>query len=419
MNPTLPPRTRDITLHLGLFFDGTGMNLHNSEQGGAGSYALGKSNVARLYALYPHCQQLAGDARQAALALYIEGIGTRRGEADALIDQATGRGASGVAARVAQVPRQVEALLQGFLVDNPTVAVSHIKLDLFGFSRGAAAARHLGNDLQGLRSACGDIPLSVNFIGLFDTVASIIAPLKGNFSAANADFDGLRLGLRAGQARRVVHLVAADERRLNFPLVAGPDDRVVPGDHCDIGGGYRDGVEHAVLERPFSSIEWAHVPLESTRAWQQASQCLQRRQEEWAALGLGVRLQSQTVDQPFVPKRDIQREKRVRVWIEGEREVSADLSWVYLWMMHELARRAGVPLTAPEQGLPEALQGIAEKLLAGRGLETEEMALLRRRYIHRSANWNAQLQSDSPLLDCLFINRPTVDGVRVVHSIVE
>lgn len=417
MHPT--PASRSITLHLGLFFDGTGMNLFNSEQGPAGSHAMGLSNVARLYALYPHTRQLAEGAREAWLALYVEGIGTRRGEADAMLVQASGRGASGVAARVAQVPVQVAGLLEAFGAENPSVAISAIELDLFGFSRGAAAARHLANDLSALRAVCGDLPLNLNFIGLFDTVAAIIAPLKGNFSAANADFDGLRLGLHPGLARHAVHLVAADEQRLNFPLVATADDLLLPGDHCDIGGGHRDEVEeYLVLERPFSSVEWAHVALERSRAWQLASQCLERQGAEWQALGLDVRLDSQSIDQPFVPGRDIQREKRVRVWIRGTRRVRGELSRVYLQLMHERAVAAGVPLAAVDWQVPGELQGIAVKLLAGQGLEAEEMVLLRRRYIHRSANWNADWCSDSPLLDSLFINRPTADGVRVVHSIV-
>jgi len=411
--------SRSITLHLGLFFDGTGMNLYNSETGASGSYAMSPSNVARLYALYPHTRQLAEAGDQAWLALYVEGIGTARGEADAMLVQATGRGASGVAARVAQVPAQVAALLDDFRTHNPALAIAAIEVDLFGFSRGAAAARHLANDLHGLRAACGDLALSLNFIGLFDTVASIIAPLKGNFSAANADFDGLRLGLADGLARQVVHLVAADERRLNFPLVATGNDLLLPGDHCDIGGGHADEVEeNLVLERPFSSVELAHVALERTRAWQLASQCLERHRPEWEALGLRVTLDSRSVDQPFVPKRDIQREKRVRVWIRGQRRVRGELSRVYLRLMHDRAVAAGVALAPGDWQLPGELQGIAASLLAGHGLEAEQMALLRGRYIHRSANWNAAWSSDSPLLDSLFINRPTVDGVRVVHSIV-
>lgn len=404
MNPS--PPSRPITLHLGLFFDGTGMNLYNSQPDRA------PSNVARLFRLYRH----GGDS----LALYIEGIGTTGGQADALWAQASGRGTTGVAARVAQVPGQVRTLLDEFRAGNPQVAIAAVEVDLFGFSRGAAAARHLANDLQGLQAVFGDSPLSLNFIGLFDTVGAIIALLKGNFSAANADFDGLRLGVHGGMARQVVQLVAADERRFNFPLVASHNDVLLPGDHCDIGGGYPDEVEEKlVLERPFSSIEWAHVALEQSRAWQLASQCLERHRQEWEAQGLSVRLLSQSVDQPFVPKRDIQREKRVRVWVQGERQVSAGLSRISLQMMHDLALRAGVPLTPGQWTLPEALQGIAQKLLARCPLEDGEMALLRRRYIHLSANWNAVLQSDSPLLDSLFINRPTADGVRVVHMIGE
>ncbi|MDR0281250.1 MAG: DUF2235 domain-containing protein [Paucimonas sp.] len=389
MNPT-------PTLHLGLFFDGTGLNLYNREPG-----ASGKSNVARLFELYPPGR-----------ALYIEGVGTARDAADDLLAQATGRGASGVAARVAQVP----GLLREVLAEHP--ADIPIELDLFGFSRGAAAVRHLLNDLEPLRAACGSRSLRVNFVGLFDTVGSIIAPLKGNFSAANADFDGLRLHLSADMARHIVHLVAADERRLNFPLVAGMADRVVPGDHSDIGGGYRaEEDESLVLARPFSSTELATRALDGTQAWQLASDCLERRREEWQALGLEVRLVSDSIDLPFVPQRDIQREKRVRVSIHGQRRVRGELSRVYLRLMHGLALKAGVPFDVVPDVLPDELQGIAARLMAGvPALDPAEMALLRRRYIHLSANWNASLQSDSPLLDALFINRPTADGRRVIHS---
>lgn len=402
-------------LQFGLFFDGTGLNLYNSEQGAgqpgaSGSYAMGKSNVARLFALY---RQVPG----ASLALYIEGIGTARGEADALLTQATGRGTCGVAARVAQVPAQVSEMLRGFLAEHPQAVGAPIELDLFGFSRGAAAVRHLLNDLTALQAACDGHPLRVNFVGLFDTVASIMAPLKGNFSAANADFDGLRLQLRPQMARHIVHLVAADERRLNFPLVAGVADLAVPGDHCDIGGGYRAEEQEAlVLERPFSSTELATRALERTQAWQQASECLERRREQWQALGLEVWLEHESNALPFLPKRDIQREKRVRVSIRGQRQVRGELSLVYLRLMHGLAVKASVPFDEVQDVLPEELQGVAAKLVAGDvGLEPAELALLRRRYIHLSANWNAPLQPDSPLLDALFINRPTTDGVRVVH----
>ncbi|MDU9393366.1 DUF2235 domain-containing protein [Pseudomonas sp. zfem002] len=426
MNPTL-------TLHLGLFFDGTGLNLYNSEEGATqsraqGSYAMGRSNVARLFALYRQSPDIPGTADRASLALYIEGVGTTRGAADDLMAQACGRGASGVAARVAQVPAQVGEALRRLLECNPGVRIAAIEVDLFGFSRGAAAARHLANDLEALTQACGGYPLRLNFVGLFDTVASIMAPLKGNFSAANADFDGLRTQLPAGLARQRVQLVAADEWRVNFPLVATDVDLVLPGDHCDIGGGYRaEEDEVLVLERPFSSTEPAHLALQQTQAWRLASACLERQRQAWEALGLRLYLDSESVAQPFLPKRDLYREKRVRVRIRGERRVRGELSLVYLRLMHALACAAGVPFDpvpdSAELALPEELRPIAARLLAhglaprlGHGLDAAQMALLRRRYIHLSAHWNATLHSDSPLLDALFINRPQADRQRVIHA---
>ncbi|NNJ15339.1 hypothetical protein CSV86_008855 [Pseudomonas putida CSV86] len=99
--------------------------------------------------------------------------------------------------------------------------------------------------------------------------------------------------------------------------------------------------------------------------------------------------------------------------------MSGALSRVYLRLMHEQAVQAGVPLEPDDWTLPEELQAIAAKVLCGQAPDAQEIGLLRRRYIHCSANWNAVLHSDSPLLDSLFINRPTADGVRVVHSVIE
>ncbi|MGE8405571.1 MAG: T6SS phospholipase effector Tle1-like catalytic domain-containing protein [Pseudomonas sp.] len=439
MNPSVSSASEGITLHLGLFFDGTGLNLYNQQQGASGlsnatgSYATGQSNVARLYALYPHQAScaLAADARHAALALYIEGIGTRCGEADSMLAQATGRHDSGVLATLERVPAQVAALLAGFLQHNPSRTIQTIEIDLFGFSRGAAAARHFANDFdQGpqsrLAKACPGYPLRINFIGLFDTVAAIWAPHKGNFSVANQDFDGLQQGLREGIARQVVQLVAADEWRQNFPLVASDNDILLPGAHTDIGGGYLpEELECLLLERPFSSLEPRNLPVPDSQAWRQASQRLEQQRQAWEAMGLHLRIDCQSVDEPFLAKRDLQRQKRVWARIFGERRVRGELSLVYLRLMHALAVRGAVPLMpvpdSAELALPAELHGIAEKLqayglgdTAVHGLDEVQMDLLRRRYIHVSAHWNGPSQANSPLLDGLFVHRPADAGQRVI-----
>ncbi|WP_159985212.1 DUF2235 domain-containing protein [Pseudomonas sp. Irchel 3E13] len=431
MNPSIPSDPHAITLHLGLFFDGTGLNLHNHEQGAAsgntsGSYVTGKSNVARLFELYPQQARLGLEPGQtrAAMALYVEGAGTRRGAADSLLGQATGRHQLGVRGLLEPLPVRISGLIELFTQHNPGRGIRAVEVDLFGFSRGAAAARHFANGLAGI---CPDCPPVLNFIGLFDTVAGIWAPLKGNFSAANSDYDGLQLGLRAGLARQVVQLVAADERRVNFPLVASDNDLPLPGSHTDIGGGYLPEEQELLrLERPFSSLEPRHLPERQSRAWLQASQCLEQQRGQWEAQGFELSIDLHSSDQPFLPKRDLQREKRVAAQVVGTRRVRGELSLVYLRLMHALAVGGGVPLApvpdCAELGLPSELHEIAAKLQAyalgqtpTHGLDTMEMALLRRRYIHCSAHWNAPLHSNSPLLDGLFVHRPGAEGQRVIH----
>ncbi|HCJ28776.1 MAG TPA: type IV secretion protein Rhs, partial [Pseudomonas sp.] len=69
-----------------------------------GSYGNAPSNVARLYGLYRDDtdQPLAADAESAVVRIYLEGIGTSSGEADSLYGQITGRGDTGIQARVRQ-----------------------------------------------------------------------------------------------------------------------------------------------------------------------------------------------------------------------------------------------------------------------------------------------------------------------------
>ncbi|MDE1166611.1 MAG: PAAR domain-containing protein [Pseudomonas sp.] len=171
-----------IVLRLGLFFDGTGNNQGNSATGEgcrardvgldgeataairqrcaafgyeasgvvpANSYGSETSNVARLHDLYPDhsSKTLASDANEAHIKVYIEGIGTTSGQGDSLYSQGTGRGSTGVVARVEQAPASVLQQLRQLQEYNPKLKINRIEVDLFGFSRGAAAARHCANDL--------------------------------------------------------------------------------------------------------------------------------------------------------------------------------------------------------------------------------------------------------------------------------
>jgi hypothetical protein len=136
--------------------------------------------------------------------------------------------------------------------------VRTIYISIFGFSRGATMARVFANWLQTLcrldaqlcgakRMSLGGFPVEFDFLGIFDTVASVgagntVASQNGHGAWADAE-DSLRIP----SGMKCLHLVAAHELRRSFPLdsisvngavPAGCKEVVVPGVHSDIGGGY-------------------------------------------------------------------------------------------------------------------------------------------------------------------------------------
>ncbi len=146
-----------------------------------------------------------------------------------------------------------------------------IKLYVYGFSRGAAAARAFvrwlsellpkpeeGKDKPEQCLAVGElkIPLSVEFLGLLDTVASVgvahIAPVaEGHMGWADETQELPAEKIYGGLIKKCVHLVSSHEQRLCFPLdsIRRPDgtypansqEVVYPGMHSDLGGGYPPG----------------------------------------------------------------------------------------------------------------------------------------------------------------------------------
>lgn len=464
-----------VSLRVGVFFDGTGNNLSNSEAAadcwdplklassqalreqcarygydGQGnvpgdSYGNAKSNIAKLYELYRDqaAERVQGEQSSVCLKVYVEGIGTQDGEKDSNLSKLTGRYASGVIARVQQVPAAIIEQLTVWAALNPATPIGKIELDIFGFSRGAAAARHFANDIgKGQASHLAQLwpaslsvlakgfdwqsskSLAINFIGLFDSVAAIVSVLDGNFSPANADYAGIEMRLKPTAARKIVHLVARDEQRKNFALTQTDDDIVVPGAHSDVGGGYLPrALEHLVLTRPVSSVEAHTLANEKSRAYLQTQALLQRNQSAWQLLNLELELCCRAdVVQPA--KRDIAAEKRVTAFVRGKREMVGDLALVYLRIMHSLGVDHEVPFKALDEhhrALPLSLQPIAAKLMGYVSGETPTLALsadeetvLRGHYIHLSSHWSTQ-GTPREGIDAKYINRPHESGRRSVY----
>ncbi|NYT83282.1 DUF2235 domain-containing protein [Alcaligenaceae bacterium] len=148
------------------------------------------------------------------------------------------------------IENQWQSLLNG--LNSASGGREHVPIDIIGFSRGAALARHFGNliaermhgrlfsyddPVRGSIRTCVDL----RFMGLFDTVAQF-----GLAGSHNSQYD---LTIAAAWDW-VAHAVALNERRWLFPVSsvassAGANTVEAPfiGAHSDIGGGtlYDDG----------------------------------------------------------------------------------------------------------------------------------------------------------------------------------
>lgn len=306
---------KPINYTFGVFFDGTLNNMYNSEIRKSvaekrrlshnisyeeakkikekkgkkdSSYENELSNPAILFKSYTR------DDDSKLFKIYVEGIGTNTKKPtkaedykkdDKVQGPAFGMGSAGIIDRVREAIKKITDLID----INDNFYLNKITFDVFGFSRGAAAARHFvyvvthpeyipipdGNggrlDLQreslepeyykkaprhGLLGILLDqkgwltdnVKVEARFAGLYDTV-----PHHG-FTQTN-DIEDLGLD-SINKANYVVHMVADDEHRYNYDLAdissvvkTSPDsgkkggiELFFPGVHSDVGGGYVDGM---------------------------------------------------------------------------------------------------------------------------------------------------------------------------------
>lgn len=267
---------------INIYFDGTKNNLYNIDDyktykmtrakvrvvskiptyGGAyESYTNAYSNIAHLF-------KGSIDNKQNHGSIYIEGMGSSKGNQDDTQGFALGSGNTGIKIRALSAFPKIAEKIKDF---NPKATM--VMLNVFGFSRGAATARHFVNLLHTDKSLSKDWGIRpglvfVNFLGLFDTVSSFDdsfaigmnwetiskawdVVVEGNQGINFNDVDELGLKITSiKQARRVFHICAEDEYRLFFSLtnikssLNGFGYEVsLPGAHSDIGGSYHDGRE--------------------------------------------------------------------------------------------------------------------------------------------------------------------------------
>ncbi|PKQ62964.1 hypothetical protein BZG01_16400 [Labilibaculum manganireducens] len=280
------------------FFEGVHGHKHNAEMAAAyekrlrsgksglkidDSYANDYSNVARLFKNYDD-DPTNKDVRTGCR--YIEGIGTTSNGEDILDEDGKkvgvnlggddnkygggfGDGATGIDKKVERGCEKLAEACKKIAKDD---TIATLTIDVFGFSRGAAAARHFiyeitkdkveattqsygtssgyvqtinipeqppfgafGKALHG-KSLIYEGDITIEFAGIFDTVPAYRAKLDGGTKALHLN--------AVSKANSILHLTAMDERRKNFALTtiqqkgSSAIEKELPGVHCDIGGSY-------------------------------------------------------------------------------------------------------------------------------------------------------------------------------------
>lgn len=309
---------KGVKVNINIFFDGTLNNGNNTdarlaynkkkkgiafspeESKGAEAYRKNHEDGSSYENYYSniaimHQMNLADDKKR-EIKVYIEGEGTEDYLTDSMYGYAFGTGRTGIPAKVnkafLKIKEKIEKIYEKKYIAEGEF-INEIELTVFGFSRGAAAARHFialkykVQDEYNIELA----KFSVKFVGLFDTVSSYHDAHSLSTGATNKDFDNDvdELKLKMEGVKKVFHLTAADEYRENFSLTtiehsiaAGVGFELeIPGAHSDVGGGYGEienetryfsdepdfkNIQQALQEQGWYTPEQLNYPMRSEQA---------------------------------------------------------------------------------------------------------------------------------------------------------
>lgn len=416
-------------VRVGMFFDGTGNSRHHVPVGGVTWH----TNVDLLEHIYNEAksvtEKINGQPRKVSYSsIYMRGIGVREdGDVDDLLGWygfprqpnvisggnlshrpaagvvalptgtglGWGTGPEGVETRVLESYIELEIKLREA---SGGIQPCDVWLDVFGFSRGAVAARDFTNGIKDQEFTYGPAKIRTKFLGIFDTVSSMgSGGNTGNYGNVSLDTSG-------NVAERIVHITAKDEIRQYFPLtLAKTGERIeMAGAHADIGGGYLPDAPPST----FSFTEYAYPGVRDyfESRWGQSLQYLNSDDKINTSGDFIVR--GARSDREYVAETVIQN--------------TADhgLQFVSLRLMHDRAVAAGVPLRT---NIGNSIDG--KSIAMGPGLNDYYLALrngnaskaeslevdVRKRYAHVSFN-NETTRGIAP-------NLPERNAVRRVVSL--
>ncbi|UPZ14285.1 phospholipase effector Tle1 domain-containing protein [Flavobacterium humidisoli] len=338
------------------------------------SYENGYSNIAAL-------SYMAIDNPKERIVIdYIEGEGTENDQKGDAMGFAFGSGDTGISKKVKKGFTNIKTKIDGAFKEDKEY-VKELIIKVFGFSRGAAAARSfLTTTEKTFKKNYPKAKITYAFAGLFDTVSSYEPEgYFGKFGSAashNFDNDVKELGLKLdGMVKKVIHLTAENEYRKNFSLTtiassiaAGVGfEFQIPGAHSDVGGGYE---------------EYEHLEKRVIRPYY-------KKKQDWINEGWYTERQIKSAGQTYI----------------GTRELKNSYQFIPLAIMMYFAKKNGVKFEGFDTSkqnkdfevIPE-LENVKNKLLnlaiekeGAISLKTKlnnihELKYIRNHYLHISAN---------------------------------
>ncbi len=217
---------------------------------GAESYENGFTNIASLDG---YMDKEPAKGYDITVKIYTEGAGTMNNMGDKTVGYGIGMGEAGVKNKcekgiVDAVNQIIAGTFNGKEIKPDKNYIKLLTIDVFGFSRGATTARYaihrlLKDENRPIKKRLQDhgydtTKVEVCFAGLFDTVSS--HGISFSNDVRKLELDAVK------EAKKVLHLAAAEEYRKNFSLTniksacGKGEEYFLPGVHSDVGGSYHD-----------------------------------------------------------------------------------------------------------------------------------------------------------------------------------
>jgi Uncharacterized alpha/beta hydrolase domain (DUF2235) len=235
-------RLKNNTVYNSFFKKKSESQIKKIKRDDISSFENGLSNIAHLSKVFSSNQSDV----QVTKIIYIEGIGTENNTTDSTMGLALGTGDTGIVGKVDKALSQLVAE-----INLTKTQKLDLQINAFGFSRGAAAARHFvframikpdSKIEQKIKQKGIEIEkIEFNFLGIFDTVPHY--GLKMSDDIKELDLNTI------SSAKTIFHIKAQDEYRSNFPFASASSgtEIALPGAHSDIGGSYLDTMDEVDL----------------------------------------------------------------------------------------------------------------------------------------------------------------------------